>query len=68
MTNFQKGQKVVKIYSIAGSRTATLTTISKVSKKGFEVSDSALVYDKETGMEINPVIPSCFSEIIILEE
>jgi len=51
---FKKGQKVVKVIDIYGTKTATIQTISKISKGVIALDDSTLKFDAETGREIDP--------------
>lgn len=51
---FKKGQKVVKAIDIHGAMTATIQTISKVSKGVIALDGSSLKFDANTGREIDP--------------
>jgi len=68
MKKFKKGQKVVKLFSIAGIETASIVTIAKVSK-GFVhcEGDDHLKYDAKNGGEHDPIILGAYSRLVPLE-
>lgn len=49
----KKGEQIVKVIDVHGTRTCTLQTIAKVSKGRVYLEDSSLVYDLD-GNEIDP--------------
>lgn len=51
---FRKGQKVVKVIALSNTKTATIQTISKISKGVISLDDSSLKFDASTGNEIDP--------------
>lgn len=67
--SFKKGQKVVKVITGFGTKTASLDVVEKVSKGQVKLSrDEHLRYRNDDGREIDPVIAGFNSEIIPLEE
>lgn len=66
---FKKGQKVVKVITGAGVKTAYVDVVEKVSKGQVKLSnDEHLRYSNLDGQEIDPVIFGFDSEIIALDE
>ncbi len=74
-TVFTKGKKVVKLITGAGWEVAAVGLIvAKVSKKGLQLAPEdrpddvgSLLYDAQTGREINPVIPGVSSRIVVVD-
>lgn len=69
--SFEKGEKVIKILEIAGTKTATLQVIESakthhVYGQVFQLEDSSATFD-EYGREIDPVIMGCRNEIVPLD-
>ncbi len=69
-----KGDTVVRVINIMGIKTASIHQIESVGKSSIvgigtsiRIVNSALEYDV-VGMEINPIILGCYSELIPLEE
>lgn len=65
MSEFRKGQKVVRVFKIMGSKCASDSVVASV--KGGVVKlrgEESLSYRDADGSEIDPAIPGCSSEII----
>jgi hypothetical protein len=67
MSNFEKGQSVVKVIIGGGVKTATVQKVESVVGGTVRLVDSSLEYSDKTGREIDSVIPGFTSELIYLE-
>lgn len=68
MILFSKNQVVIKVLHIMGLKTAVIGKVTKVSKGVAYLKDcESLKWDAKTGLEIDPAIPGCYSEIIALD-
>lgn len=61
---FTKGQPVVKVISIKGLKSATVQYVDCVDGNTVWLNGSSLTYHSSNGLEIDTVIPDCYSEII----
>ena len=64
----KKGQRMVKIIDVAGSRTATVQTVESVDKRVVRLVDSSLTYDAVTLEEREPPIPGCHSYLVWFDD
>lgn len=66
---FKKNQEVVRVIFVMGSKTASLAVVESVRKGVVKLfHDDCLRYDASTGVEIDPAIPGCTSELIAMEQ
>ncbi len=49
---FKKGDYLIKIIDIHGSRTATVQKVASVKKSIVSLEDSSLKFSKDTGLEV----------------
>lgn len=63
---FKKGQKVVKIINVKGSKSATVAEVASVKKGVVKLVDSYADYNAETGSEIDAPMAAMgiYSEIV----
>lgn len=64
---FKAKDKVVRMIQVRTLKTATIQIIESVKAGKVKLVDSELLYDANTGYEINPPLPGCHSELIVLE-
>ncbi len=67
MSNFKKGERVVRVIHVGTFKAASLVVVSHIREGAVYVEESDLRYDATTGAEIGPVLPRCHSELIRLE-
>lgn len=67
---FKKNDKIIKVISIRGSKTATVQTVASVSRGVVTIVDSGLTYEDKTGREIDPAMAfaGITSEIIPFDD
>jgi hypothetical protein len=65
---FIEGQKVVKIIHVRDYRSATVQIVDLVHAGRVELVGSSITYRNEDGLEIDPFLPGCYSEIIPFDE
>lgn len=63
---FKKGQKVIQVINIVGSKSATLQIIDRVKDRVVFIEGSSNEYD-DFGRQIDACIPGCTSELIPLD-
>lgn len=68
MSQFTKGEVVIKLLHGAGYTTASIQRVSKVSKTEVSIENVGVKYDPETGHELNPLIPGFAGQLVTLEE
>ena len=65
----KKSRRVVRVLVVQGIETATISTIARASKGRVQVEDAEHTwYDAQSGHEIDPPIPGCYSRLIKLED
>ncbi len=66
---FKNNQPVVKLLTIMGIETATVTKIVRAKKDRVQCDgDEHLWYSRNDGSEIDPAIPNCSSRLVELCE
>lgn len=65
--NFKRGQKVVKVIDVYGSKTATVQTVEKVKSGVVSLEDSSLKFDAKTGHEIDPAFVQFFCFLVAFD-